>query len=527
MSFSLRAQEECDQAALSRQCYTQLCTSRTNIPDTTDGLAEDLARNTGTLPPEAITNIRNQANQVRSYLADLTPAPDSTYLAEADRYIANPELAVNELQDMAHRLVGKDRNGNQIYNDMLTPEETARNTNLESMIYGIFDRTVLQTFEQTVSANTPYEITEAELRQISELASFVQRTDPARSAAMLEIRESLRARTPIAAGAWQRANFTQSSLEYSADYLRAHRVEVSETVKNYERLIVTRSAVGVERALTNCQVVQYLGQKALAANNPQTLDRMARNVLGALEQKFYPRLSEESAVTLRRYLQPSTFKLVTERPDFSFFQPFGATPATTRTARALALDNLTSARCQLSTLSRDFTDDHAEQTVSSGIPTIMISSLSLAQNAEAVLAHEMGHAITVLMASHPISSPSAQKMAVLRSCLNSMHPAETRAAGPDVSSIAGDRFHTDEDFGDWISGTLGFDTDYLSCDLPRLFDIGKRATPVTLTAEPNDPHSTDLFRLLHTRTLRDQPLPQVCRELVQQTPSEQPKKCEL
>lgn len=520
------ATEECNQEELNRQCFTKLCTFRNDIPDTIDGIRSDISQSRITLPAAAISGLDKNRRQVGELRAALAPAADSEYEAIVDTYISNPDLAGTSLTRISQRLQGNDDRGRKIFNDMLSPEETQIVENGSNALSTYYDRTRVD-MEEEIRNNSPYEADEATLRTLSEMETFIRTTNPERAQGIAELRILLAEKKPVPDAVFTRANLRESSRAYSSDFLRTNKSTFASYIRLFERSVVERSAERIDRNLNNCQLVEYLHRKTAVANNPANLRRMAVAVIASVESKFYPRLSTESAATLRAQLKPEAFKLIHEKPDFSGFIPVTMNPASTREGKIMALDTLSQQGCTIKYISDEVGGDYVGQDVGASTFDIMISPLTLAQNAEAVLAHEIGHFITTSLRSHPLSSPSMQKLVRLRSCLSSMHPGETRP-GTGLNSISGDRHYTDEDFGDWMAASLGYNTEYLGCDLGRMLDIGSRAPERTLVQTvTNDAHSTDVFRLLHTRTIQGTKIPQVCRELLAQTPEEQPKKCEL
>lgn len=134
--------------------------------------------------------------------------------------------------------------------------------------------------------------------------------------------------------------------------------------------------------------------------------------------------------------------------------------------------------------------------------------------------------MTYLFHKHSMSEHSKEKFTKLRSCLSSMHPQENRP-GVTGYDFPEDKFRTEEDFGDWVAATLERDTDYIGCEMNQMLNFGAAEPVDALLSHPSDNHSGELFRLLHSREVQKRPIPQSCRDLIAQSPSEDIKSCKL
>lgn len=147
----------------------------------------------------------------------------------------------------------------------------------------------------------------------------------------------------------------------------------------------------------------------------------------------------------------------------------------------------------------------------------------VAKRAEAgVVAHEFGHLMADHFARATISVHSLAKYKEVRACLTSV------AGGPlPGGDFRGDGLRTEEDTADFFSQIAGFNMARSMCSMqadPAVLLFG-RAKPETLVAPADDPHSSDLWRAIHSLVLSDIPVPEVCQQALEDAKVVAPADC--
>lgn len=514
--------DECDRESLARQCYTQVCSSRRNVPDSPEQLLEEIKMNPGNIPAAVITDIRNYSETLKNARATFaTPASPEAYLSAADSIISDSEKSAERITSLVNRIVRFDDKGNPIINNLLSDDDRKKALDGIDIVNRDVDYSIaLSTF----SENPQPEISDSEGKVMRELIAYYQSKDPARSSALSEYQRLLNARVQVPAEISSKIDIRNGILELRNNYLRSNREALAAIIRMNERHAYERiKETNFNDIIQSCQLLYYLAEKARPLNNPETLSKMAERVFARLDNHFYSKLSSHSAEVLRGILKPELVKLVRSEADYSSFQVPKLNPTAPRDEQINYLSDLKSSRCSMDFIDGDFggiTEDGKEVLIS-------LSPLTLAQNKESALAHELGHAITGILSHNSLSTDSLAKITSLRSCLNRNHAGDQSPPSPHSNYLPGDTLRTDEDFGDWMQATLGYNEDYLGCDLGRILDFGEQERAHPYFSTPQDPHSADLFRNLHIRLLRGSPITTECRELMNQSPEERPVKCEL
>jgi len=134
-----------------------------------------------------------------------------------------------------------------------------------------------------------------------------------------------------------------------------------------------------------------------------------------------------------------------------------------------------------------------------------------------VVMHEIGHSLfRSLKDGKGISQNSAGTFQAQEKCLNVQHtePLAPTAASNPIAAIQAALIHSNEDFADMVSASSGT-SKYTSnpfCVLQEIGEDGKYKDG-DMYAKPQDPHSSDLYRLLHYQAVIGKPLPKACIDL--------------
>ncbi|MBD63712.1 MAG: hypothetical protein CME62_00770 [Halobacteriovoraceae bacterium] len=145
---------------------------------------------------------------------------------------------------------------------------------------------------------------------------------------------------------------------------------------------------------------------------------------------------------------------------------------------------------------------------------------------EGVLAHELAHITkNFLKNNNEASEESMRKFATLRNCVTSLHPTAVvqtgfypyRSLGAGSGNIPGViSNYTEEDYADALATTVrGEDNRNIAC----IFLQSKYGDYVERELEHTneDPHSTDLFRVLHMENIHRGELPMSCSHALNST----------
>ena len=173
------------------------------------------------------------------------------------------------------------------------------------------------------------------------------------------------------------------------------------------------------------------------------------------------------------------------------------------------MDDLTEKKLNLVDLSL-FNPDH---------PVIMVGWQSLQSNIiSATLNHELGHLILRIYDREMSTKDDAMNLKNIASCLAGKHEYNKnkikyqRILGEDTP--IGSYFN--EDFADLISGTISKES-YTSLGCFMIYNK-KESDLNIINRNPEDSHSSNLFRALHTEYLRNGHLPASCQNYLKQLP---------
>ncbi len=508
--FAAKAQvspENCDPAELQRSCHASVCSNRQRIPDSLEQLSETLNSRTSRIPSAAAQRIQANVAAVNALLAQAsTPAPEGYYNGLADSLAANPEEAASAFPVLRETLFRISADDSIIINSLASEEEQEAIHAFKRAHDEYFEIWMLEGLLQTPES-------------ASKFKTYLQRENPSLASSLPSFAAGAEIPDDIL------TRYADAHQEFMADNLRQNREIYSRAYQISERFIVAKAQVRNRWNVTSCQLIDFVNEEVKANYDPQKFGEMVEKTLGLLEEKLYPKLSPETAASIKSQFTAEDFHLYEESPDFSSFSNSNTTVSENRFENISRLNDLSASSCTFGNISPDlFRDGLSED--AGGIYSINISPMSLVNNAEAVLAHEAGHFLTYLFHRNPMSDHSRAKITKLRSCLSSMHPEENRPGETGID-LPGDKYRTEEDFGDWVAATLGTDTDYIGCEVNQLLNFGAETPVDALHSTSNDNHSGELFRLLHAREVQGRNIPQSCRDLIAQTPSRDLKACKL
>lgn len=515
------AQENCSRDELVQQCYSQLCSSRQNVPTSPESLLAEIDSNPGQIPAPAIAAIRNYTGTLRDARAAIaTPQSDAAYSSFVDSIINDSEHGGERLTALFGRMVTYNDEGTPVINSLLTPEESAV---ARQSIDLINDDVNFSIAENNLMGTDLSAIQDTDKTILNNLINFYSTSEPVRAADLREYQRLMNANTPVPADLTARIDFHSIIPALRRNFLSTKRELITNIIRANERIAVAQvSDNRFNEIINSCQISHYVVEKARSLNTPENIRRMATSVFARLNTNLYPKLSEHSAGILRNLLKPEVVTPVRTNEQFAQFNVPVLSANPTREQQLTYLNDIGRRRCSPEFIGGDNAGLEDETKL-----LIQVSPLTLAQNGEAALAHELGHAVTAILQNNSLSTESLAKITRLRSCLNQGHAGDQSPPSGRGVSIAGDKLRTDEDFGDWMAATLGYDADYVGCDLGRILDYGETERHSLYFSNPNDSHSADLFRNLHIRLLRGQPITSQCQELMNQSPEERPQRCEL
>jgi len=135
-----------------------------------------------------------------------------------------------------------------------------------------------------------------------------------------------------------------------------------------------------------------------------------------------------------------------------------------------------------------------------------------------VLAHEMGHALSVVFLKNKLSNESYEEYMKIRECANSLYKIGRVEKKPIAHEHKGDVYRTEEDTADLISyrAISGKDT-FFECFILEPSSDGLSYVDAQLyNVDKNDPHSAPLLRVLQEAIHKKMNIPSTCQELIKQ-----------
>lgn len=277
----------------------------------------------------------------------------------------------------------------------------------------------------------------------------------------------------------------------------------------------------------SCQLASFMLERTRGTNPQARFEEAKSDALRGLEASILPKLSSHTRSFITAELAKNPFRPVDFNrniyPDLrSFSARVDALPAGYLSQFELFKDSSKFA-CAFDTfIPEDFFDGEA----------ITTSLFSIALGYDDVLAHELGHWFSDKMGSPGVSGDSRRNFEVLRSCIGGFYQNGGRSIMP--TAFRRDTLYTEEDFSDWFAAQV-------SPKLSKAFCSFDQMAPMFMTyltgnvqpghdvyaPNPQDNHSSALFRILHQKMVRGESLPVSCQNLLNASPGSRPVRCDL
>lgn len=490
-SFAFADDPCADTDALQVQCHSQVCSSRTTMPLDPEILARASAAHNYTPPAEFAGQLSEFQRATDSISRDLGRLDERAVAREVDAVIQDP---LNRLETFKYFLSDnfQETPAGSIRNNMVPrdPEIDSLNDKIDHIQY------VQGYLSRLEKGYTLYPGEETML--LSALNSGGGRfTAPLAYSPAIRTTWEQSARSQLLALRPQLISVTRKKITEALDFPYARR-----------------SA----EVLANCRTLEYLRTQSAAVTQAQ-FQRLVSNTTNNFTSRLRGRLTPECAATIDSRITASTFELDTQPiPPRIEFPIDDLRSARTVFDRARALKDTARVGCEFP---REIFSDQ----LSPYSGKLVISPLSVAMSFGDVVTHEMGHLFSEIMAAP--SSPCANMRARfqnLRDCISrfsSTKPSDFPDRQP------GDRFRTEENFADWFAGVVNPGPTQTGCDMKVMNRLAQRdLSERPYTPNEDDPHSPSLFRQLHMMVLRQEPIPQSCLELMNNS-EERPERCEL
>ncbi len=520
---------DCSLAELSQRCFTSVCNStrRENIPTTTDELSRAITAMNYRMPDansvdadrfvEALVNLNRRstalvetrgfdgiADDVLNHLDQNMAALHAFFRSELPVTYENGEVTVVRSDvggsdpERTERLAGFLKSYFEMYMGVTKAQERLRMPRARQFFMGF----------------------------LTDVEKYFQRVNPARASAIASARPSLATRSDqeIASLAFSglsqddvRGIFAQKFLPVKNDltsYL-SDRADASKT-----RVTKGLQPKPIRDSITrSCQLAQFMAGKMNSANPQAQFETAKQNAIRGMYSGFLMKLSEHSRGLIQTALQANPFSPI--QFDRNIYPDF---PALT-----LGITPFADQMSPTAYLMQSQVFEHSEEFVcslESFIPKdefngteIHTSLFTIATGHPDILAHELGHWVSQQMSSPEMSSTSRAKFTNVRQCLTGFYQNE---------------FRTEEDFADWFQNSTVPSTG-IGCTLDTMvpllwnFMVGDTSTETRdpYAPDPADNHSNALFREIHGKMVRGEELSLACRQLVNQYPQAQPRRCEL
>ncbi len=373
---------------------------------------------------------------------------------------------------------------------------------------------------------------------MTDTENYFRRVNPARARLVAQNRTDLANRSDedvaqfALSGLTQediRGVFAQKFLPMKAD-LTAYLSDRADAAKT--RVTRNLQPKPIRDSITrSCQLAQFMISKVNAGNPQAQFEDAKQNAVRGMYNGFLMKLSEHSRGLIQSGLQANPFSAIQfDRniyPDYPTFTE-GIRPYAEQMNATMYLQQ-----------SQVF--EHAEEficSMESFMPKdefngteIHTSLFTIATGHPDILAHELGHWVSERMKSPEMSETSRAKFSTLRSCLAGFYQDK---GTPRFESPFPDGFRTEEDFADWFMNSTVRSTG-IGCTLDSMvpllwnFMVGDTSNVGRDPYVPDagDEHSNALFRELHGKLVRGEDLSLSCRQLLNQYPQAQPRRCQL
>lgn len=279
----------------------------------------------------------------------------------------------------------------------------------------------------------------------------------------------------------------------------------------------------------SCQVASYMISKVKDRDLAKEYEKAKQNAVKGLNEKFLKNACPEISQFLKQSIQGDVFNTIELNknylPDFKTYEKEIASIAQMNDTKAF-LKYL------------EFSEENSKNLicdVSIFTPTDMFqgqvntSMFTLAMGYSNVVSHELGHWVSSMLNSAKLGEACSGKFKNLRACISSFYEEK----GADMYQLyPGDSQRTEEDFADWFSAITSNDKSNFDCDIGKITDLvygfmgyNSDAKPNIYLPNSNDSHSGSLFRVLHAKIVRKEPLTPNCEKLLKKYPESSPKKC--
>jgi hypothetical protein len=282
------------------------------------------------------------------------------------------------------------------------------------------------------------------------------------------------------------------------------------------------------RLFRSCQIADYLGRSLAIHATEEKFKTAVEQGTNLFKQNFLAKLSQESARELTQELQLEKFKMIKMESSYLPGPPnYG--PHTLAYRRP---ENSKDVIADIQIL-KNF--DHQVCSLRGFLPgdsynyatdEFRLSPMTVANNYDGVITHELGHWISARMIRKKMSGHSYRKLLKVRECVSSYYPQE-KMPSTFLTKHPKDHLFVEEDFADWVASISGPFFPGLHCEIDQmLVNLGKVDLPSSYLPRTGTANSGQLFREITTTLNRGGSLPDSCKKLVEAYPKLQPKKCE-
>ena len=300
--------------------------------------------------------------------------------------------------------------------------------------------------------------------------------------------------------------------------------------------------------LNHCVAIFQKNQLALPTNSEKNeFTKTANEVRSTVRQKISANLSKETAIALSTPLEKIFFDFPSTKAESSFLiqeqlnalindqnemekkykgEDKNVNPEDLKLAAIHSFMNLTSDN--FASDLKDMCDEFevpslndASYNLGSGKILVSWMSIKKPDMGKAVLTHELGHALSTILRSTPISEHSAMKFKSARECLSLRQPSEESTAEMlNYKNVRGNTVTVDyqisqyaeEDWADLVAAKFAPDnTPNKGCFLIGEKDDNYSSNNLS-PLDASDTHSPEIFRLLHIEYLKKKTLPASCVE---------------
>jgi hypothetical protein len=359
----------------------------------------------------------------------------------------------------------------------------------------------------------------------SQMSLYFQKTNPAKAKKLKSLSESITKKASVFKE-WSLLDSLFTPLEYGKMLSGKYSYIKNDLAK---ALMIREAAISEEEASNleeqvkvTCKLAHFMRDKVKGRDLKKEFDLAKAEAIKGYEEKFLKNLCPEVANYLKKEMKDSTFEAVNFNqsiyPDFK-----GLTNALS------SFKKVNNTRTYLESVA--YLDEHREEfTCGSNVyktadffdpesEKITISLFTLGMGYKDTISHELGHWVLNKLNRFKMSPKCQDKISALQNCIAGFYQD-------------GQRF--EEDFSDWFAGVTSPIKSPFFCETAQL-------TPIIMSyldpTHPNktelylpqssDAHSSNLFRELHYKVIKNGPLSKNCQELLDKHPEAHPKKCGL